>query len=90
MAVVLSLRPGNKMGNHTPPTSLQNLLSGILTYMRNVHGDTPDFLSKKDWRFRELRGTMERIFSNLREQGVGAEVKHTDNHKRRGRSTVEG
>ena len=64
-------------GQSYPTTSLQNLLSGILRYMRNVHGDTPDFLSKKDWRFRELRGTMERIFSDLRKQGVGAEVKHT-------------
>jgi hypothetical protein len=77
-------------GQSYPPSSLQNLLSGILRYMRNVHGDTPDFLSKKDWRFRELRGTMERTFSDLRKQGVGAEVKHTDYHKRRGRSTVGG
>ena len=53
------------------------LLSGILIYVRNVHGDTPDFLSKKDWHFRELRGTMERTFSDLHKQGVGAEVKHT-------------
>ena len=64
-------------GEPYPPTSLQNLLSGILRYMRNLHGDTPDFLSRKDWRFRELRGTMERTFSDLRKQGVGAEVKHT-------------
>ena len=60
-------------GELYPPTSLQNLFSGIL---RNLHGDTPDFLSKKDWRFRELRGTMEQTFSDLRKQGVGAEVKH--------------
>ena len=64
-------------GQSYPPTSLQNFLSGILRYMRYVHGDTPDFLSKNDWRFRELRGTMERIFSDLRKQGVGAEMKHT-------------
>ena len=37
----------------------KSLLSGVLRYMRNVHGDTPNFLSRKDWRFRELRGTME-------------------------------
>ena len=64
-------------GEPYPPTSLQMLLSGILRYMRNLHGDTPDFLSKKDWRFRELRGTMEQTFFDLRKQGVGAEVKHT-------------
>ena len=64
-------------GEPYPPSSLQNLLSGILRYMRGLHGDTPDFLSKKDWRFRELRGTMEAVYSDLRKKGIGAEVKHT-------------
>ena len=49
-------------GEPYPPSFLQNLLSGVLTYMRALHGDTPDFLSKKDWRFRELRGTIESVF----------------------------
>ena len=64
-------------GGNYPPTTLQSLLSGILRYMRQCNGDTPDFLSKKDYRFRELRGTMERTFSDLRKKGVGAEVKRT-------------
>ena len=45
--------------------------------MRECHGDTPDFLSKKDAYFRDLRGTLACIFSELRKMGVGAEVKHT-------------
>ena len=45
--------------------------------MRERHGDTPDFLSKKDTRFRDLQGTLEYTFSDLRRTGVGAEVKHT-------------
>ena len=44
-SVILSLRPGNKMGNHTP---LQICFQVFKIHMRNVHGDTPDFLSK-DW-----------------------------------------
>ena len=64
-------------GQPYPPSSLQNLLSGILRCMREQHSDTPDFLSKKDWRFRALRGTIESTFAELRKNGVGAEVKHT-------------
>ena len=64
-------------GELYPPSSLQNLLSGVLRYMRGLHGDTPDFLLKKDWRFRELQGTMEAVYSDLRKKGIGAEVKHT-------------
>ena len=63
------------MESHTTaPTSLENLLSGISRYIMNLHGDTSDFLSKKDWRFREHNGAN---FSDLCKQGVGAEVKHT-------------
>ena len=43
--------------------------------MSDLHGDTPDFLSK-DWRFRDLRGMMACTYSNLRMQGVWAKVKH--------------
>ena len=42
--------------------------------MQGLHGDTPDFLSKKDWRFRELWGTMEAVYCDFCKR---AEVKHT-------------
>ena len=45
--------------------------------MREQNPDTPDFLSKKDWRFKGLRGAMESTFVELCQKGVGAEVKHT-------------
>ena len=64
-------------GEPYPPTTLQAILSGLLRYMRERHGDTPDFLSKKDARFRDLQGTLECTFSDLRKKGIGAEVKHT-------------
>ena len=59
-----------------PPSSIQNLLSGILRCMKEQHSDTPDFLSKKDWRFHALQGTIGSMFSELPKNGVGAEVKH--------------
>ena len=46
-------------GESYPPSTIQSLLSGLLRYMREHHVDTPDFLSKKDARFRDLRGTLE-------------------------------
>ena len=64
-------------GNSYPPSTIQSLLSGILRHMRELHTDTPDFLSKKDHRFRALKGTIESTYSELRKNGVGAEVKHT-------------
>ena len=64
-------------GEPYPPTTLQSLLSGLLRYMRERRGDTPDFLSKKDARFRDLQRTLESTFSELRKKGVGAEVKRT-------------
>ena len=85
-SVVLSLKLGNKIEKYILLLSIQALLLGVLRYTRNVHGDTPDFLSKKDWRFQELRGTMERILSDLRKQGVGAEVNiHQLSQKKHGR-----
>ena len=72
-SVILLSRPGNKMVSHTllPPYKIYSWASWEIFMV------TPNFLSKKDWHFRELRGTMEWTFSDLRKQGVGAEVKHT-------------
>ena len=83
-AVLLS-RPGNKIMCHTllPTYKICSRVSW------NLHGDTPNFLSKKDWLFQELSSTMEWTFSDLRKQGVGAEVKRANYHERRG-SAVEG
>ena len=67
----------NKGRKHYSPTSLQGLLAGLLRYMRERNVDTPNFLNKKDLHFRELHAVMERVFCDLRKQGIGAEVKHT-------------
>ena len=51
--IALSICPGSYVGSKVanpipPPTTLQSLLSGLLRYVRARHGDTPDFLSKKE------------------------------------------
>ena len=45
--------------------------------MRGINPETPDFLTKSDWRFRELSGCIESVYVDLRKQGIGTEVKHT-------------
>ena len=53
-------------GENRPPATLHSLLVGILRYMREQNldtPDTPDFLSKKDWRFKGLCGAMEWNFA---------------------------
>ena len=64
-------------GKPYTPTSIHSLLAALLRYMREVNHDTPDFLSKKDWRFKELHGSVESVFVSLRQNGIGADVKHT-------------
>ena len=64
-------------GENYPPATLHSLLAGILCYMREQNPDTPDFLSKKDWR-KGLRGAMESALVELQQKGVGAEVKRTE------------
>ena len=44
--------------------------------MLTVNPETPNFLDEKDVRFVGLRGTRDTVSRQLREQGVGAKVKH--------------
>ena len=67
----------NSEGKRYSPTSLHGLLCGLLRHMRGNNPETPNFLDKKDLRFRRIHGTMESVFSSLRQDGIGAEVKHT-------------
>ena len=64
-------------GTPYPGHTLYQLLAGILRFMRAVHAETPDFLSKKDWRFRDIHGMMDCVFRKLRQERVGTDVKHT-------------
>ena len=64
-------------GSLYPPKSIYQLLCGLLRYMRQQDAFAPNFLDRKDGRFRELHGTCESVFRQLREKGVGADPKET-------------
>ena len=44
--------------------------------MRDVDPRAPKFLDQKEPTFRKLHGTMDSLFRKLRQEGVGAVVKH--------------
>ena len=47
-------------------------------YMTKANPCVPNFLNEKDPRFAGLRGTRDTVARQLREEGVGAAVKHTE------------
>ena len=62
-----------------PPSSLNNILAGLYRYCRSccpMGSCCPNFMNRKDPQFRELTGAVQVKFRELREQGVGAVVKH--------------
>ena len=63
-------------GARYPSTTLYQLMSGLLRYARAKSKECPNFLDKKDVCFAELHGTCESVSRELRQSGVGAQVKH--------------
>ena len=62
-------------GTHYPPKTLYQILCGLLIYSREHQSDPPNFLDRKDSRFKKLHGTCNSAFNSLREEGVGANKK---------------
>ena len=54
-------------------TTIYQLLSGILRYMRTVDPESPNFLDRE---FKELHAAIDHLGRQLRTEGVGAEAKH--------------
>ena len=71
---VLETRKSN--GEFYPPKTLHQLLCGLLRHMRDINPGCPNFLDKKDSRFKALHGTMDAHFHYLHSSGVGRVVKH--------------
>ena len=61
-------------GESYPPATVYQLLCGILRYMREINPNCPNFLDKKDCRFKPLQATLDSLFHS---QGIGIQVKHT-------------
>ena len=67
-----------KDGSRYPPATIHMLLCGLQRTMRRCNKQPFDIFAKKDVRFRHFHGTMESVFQKLHEDGVGAEIKHTE------------
>ena len=67
----------NKSGSKYPASTVYSLLSGLLRHMRSVDPDCPNFLDTKDSRFKGMHNVIDAYFRSLRQDGIGAEVKHT-------------
>jgi len=62
-------------GREYPPRTLYQLLCGLLRHTRNVQRDPPNFLDRKDVRFKNLHGTCDVVFRSLHENGIGTSKK---------------
>ena len=65
-------------GEHYPPVTLHQLLCGILRHMRTNNPAAPNFLDKKDSRFKHLHGTLDSYFHRLHSEGHGRQTKHAE------------
>ena len=72
---VVETRKSN--GEAYPPATLHQLLCGVLRHMRDCNPGCPNFLDKKDSRFKQLHGTLDSYFHDLHCEGIGRQVKHT-------------
>ena len=73
---VIETRKAN--GDDYPPSTLHQLLCGILRFMRECNPDCPNFLDKSDKRFRPLHRTLDSSFHKLHSEGVGRQTKHAE------------
>ena len=65
-------------GKIYPPSTLYQLLTGLLRYMRDTNPEAPNFLDKKDQRFRVLHKSLDSLFRQLRTENIGTSVRHAE------------
>ena len=63
-------------GQPYPPKTIHQLLCGLLRNMRDVNPGCPNFLDKKDSRFKKFHGTLDSHYHHLHGSGLGRQVKH--------------
>ena len=62
-------------GTRYPSRSIDILLAGLKRHMKEISPSAPNFLNEEDDRF---RGTRDTVARQLREEGIGASVKHAE------------
>ena len=67
-----------KNGDNYPPSTLHQILCGILRHMRQLNATCPNFLDKGDKRFKVLHSTLDADFHSLHADGIGIMVKHAE------------
>ena len=65
-------------GKPYPPSILYQLLFGLLRHMRDNNPLCPNFLKKKDPRFKLLHNTLDAYFNKLHSDGIGRKTKHAE------------
>ena len=65
-----------KDGTEYPPATIHMLLCGLQRIMRRNNEQPFNIFAKGDVRFRNFHGTMETVFQELHQKGIGANVKH--------------
>ena len=73
---IVEARKANR--EYYPPSSLHQLLCGILRHMRETNPHCPNFLDKKDARFQQLHRSLDVHFNKLHSNGIGRQVKHAE------------
>ena len=59
-------------GTPYPPKMLYQILCGLLHYSKEHQTDPPNFLDRKDTRFKKLHGTCDVVFRALHQSGIGS------------------
>ena len=65
-------------GEIYPPSTIHQLLCGLLRHMRETVPGCPNFLNKQDSHFCHLHGTLDALFHKLHSNGIGVQVRHTE------------
>ena len=68
----------NGKGRHYTPATISQLLSGILRHMREINPACPNFLDKKDHRFKLLHNGLDNYYHQLRTMNIGTDIKHAE------------
>ena len=72
---VVEARRGD--GKQYPPATLASMLAGLYRYTKKFDPSAPNFMNKKDGTFKDLYGALQVRYRELRQAGIGADVKHS-------------
>ena len=61
----------NRDGKPYPPNTIKSLLAAMMRHMRSKNPTTPDFMARRDPRFRDIQTSLEATIRTLEEQGIG-------------------